>query len=52
MSRRGNSEGSIYQRNDGRWVSVIDLGYQDGKRHRKSIYGKTRKEVQKKLTRP
>ncbi len=49
--RRGNSEGSIYQRSDGRWVSVIDLGYRDGKRHRKSIYGKTRKEVQKKLTR-
>lgn len=51
MSRRGNSEGSIYQRKDGRWVAVIDLGWQDGKRRRRSIYGKTRKEVQKKLTR-
>ncbi len=38
MSRRGNSEGSIYQRQDGRWVSAIDLGYRDGKRYRKSIY--------------
>jgi integrase len=51
MSRRGNKEGSIYQRNDGRWVSVIDLGYRNGKRHRKSIYGETRKEVGEKLTR-
>lgn len=51
MSRRGNSEGSIYQRNDGRWVATIHDGYRDGKRHRKSIYGTTRNEVQKELTR-
>jgi len=51
MSRRGNGEGSIFQRRDGRWVSLIDLGYRDGKRYRKSIYGETRKEVQKELTR-
>ena len=51
MSRRGNKEGSIYQRTDGRWVSTIDLGYRDGRRHRKSFYGETRKEVQNELTR-
>ena len=51
MSRRGNKEGSIYQRKDGRWASTIDLGYRDGKRHRKSFYGATRKEVQEELTR-
>src|ERR1035441_10848549 len=51
MSRRGNGEGSIFQRKDGRWVSLIDLGYRDGKRYRKSVYGETRKEVQKELTR-
>jgi integrase len=51
MSRRGNSEGSIYQRNDGRWVATIHDGYRDGKRHRKSIYRKTRNAVQKELTR-
>ena len=51
MSRRGNGEGSIYQRKDGRWVSVINLGYREGKRHRKYVYGETRSEVQKKLTR-
>jgi integrase len=51
MSRRGKNEGSIYQREDGRWVSVISDGYQNGKRRRKSIYGATRKEVQEELTR-
>ena len=51
MSRRGNSEGSIYQRDDGRWVATIHDGYRDGKRHRKSIYRATRNEVQKELTR-
>ena len=51
MNRRGNKEGSIYQRKDGRWASTIDLGYRDGRRHRKSFYGVTRKEVQEELTR-
>ena len=51
MSRRGKNEGSIYQREDGRWVSVISDGYQNGKRRRKSIYGATRKEVQEELAR-
>lgn len=43
--RRGHGEGSIYRRADGRWCSVVDLGYQNGKRVRKTVYGKTRKEV-------
>jgi integrase len=51
MGRRGNNEGSIYQRKDGRWVSVLHDGYREGKRRRKSIYGKTRQEVQNQLTR-
>jgi len=51
MSKRGNGEGSIFQRKDGRWEAVMDLGYRDGKRYRKSIYGGTRKEVSDRLTR-
>lgn len=48
--RRGHGEGSIYQReSDGLWVSVVNLGWIDGKRKRKYIYGKTRKEVAEKL---
>jgi len=47
--RRGHGEGSIYRRSDGRWCSVVDLGYINGKRVRKTVYGKTRKEVADKL---
>jgi hypothetical protein len=44
-ARRGHGEGSICQRKDGRWTARVDLGYVNGKRKRKQIYGKTRKEV-------
>ncbi|MBA3824180.1 MAG: site-specific integrase [Ktedonobacterales bacterium] len=50
MSKRGQNEGSIYKRDDGRWVAVVNLGYVAGKRKRKSFYGDTRKEVQEQLT--
>jgi integrase len=43
--KRANSEGSIYQRKDGRWVAQVDLGWIKGKRARKSYYGETRNEV-------
>ncbi|MCI0855162.1 MAG: site-specific integrase [Chloroflexi bacterium] len=49
MSRRGTNEGSIYKRSDGRWVGVIHLGYEGGRRRRKNIYGKTRADVAAKL---
>lgn len=50
-SRRGHNEGAIYQRaSDGKWVGSVNLGYgPDGKRKRKSFYGKTRNEVADKL---
>jgi integrase len=48
--RRGHGEGSIYQReSDGLWCTSVDLGIVNGKRKRKVIYGKTRKEVADKL---
>jgi integrase len=43
--RRGHGEGAIYRRADGRWTGAIDLGWQDGKRQRKVVYGRTRAEV-------
>lgn len=43
--RRGHGEGSIYQRKDGRWAAAVDLGWTDGKRKRKTVYGKTQGEV-------
>ena len=35
---------------DGRWAATLDLGWQDGKRKRKTVYGRTRAEVADKLT--
>src|SRR5690348_440070 len=46
MTRRGNAEGTIFQRGkDGRWVAGIMLD--NGKR--KFVYGATREEVASKL---
>src|SRR5260221_10442242 len=50
MKRRGHNEGSIYKRTDGRWAATLTLGYEDGKRKRKTFYGDTRKVVQEQLT--
>lgn len=48
--RRGNGEGSIVKRNDGRWAAAVTVGVdQAGKPKRVWLYGKTRKEVQGKL---
>jgi len=47
--RRGAGEGSIYQRADGSWCAIIDLGMINGKRKRKFIYGSSRKDVTEKL---
>jgi integrase len=46
--KRGNGEGTIYQRPDGTWCTQITV-YVDGKRKRPTLYGKTRKEVADKL---
>jgi integrase len=50
-SRRGNNEGSIYKRSDGRWVATVSVGYDfaTGKPIRKYLYGKTRKEIKDKM---
>ena len=48
-ARRGRGEGSITKRSDGRWMAQADLGWQDGKRRRKTFYGRTKREVQEKL---
>lgn len=48
---RGHGEGSIIKRPDGTWQASLSLGVgPDGKRKRPTVYGKTRKEVQEKLT--
>src|SRR5919202_916436 len=47
--RRGHGEGSIYQDSAGRWRAVVDFGWKQGKRDRKYLSGKTRREVQERL---
>jgi integrase len=42
--RRGNREGTIYQRSDGRWCGQLTVD-----RRRETVYGATQEEVQKKL---
>jgi integrase len=50
VARRAPNEGTITKRKDGRWHARVHLGYRDGKRLRKSLYGRSRREVQQKLT--
>ncbi|MDR0905948.1 MAG: site-specific integrase [Oscillospiraceae bacterium] len=48
--RRGNKEGSIYKRKDGKWSGQVLLGYNElGKPIRKTYYGTTREEVAQKV---
>lgn len=49
---RGNGEGTIVKRKDGRWCGVVTVGrnYETGKLDRKYLYGKSRTEVAKKMT--
>jgi integrase len=48
--KRGNGEGSIFQRSDGKWVGRISLGYgDDGRRKTQTVYGAKKRDVQDKL---
>jgi integrase len=49
MGKRGNGEGSIYRRKDGRWVGQYLVYTDKGPKHR-YLYGRTRQEVARKLT--
>lgn len=49
-TRRGSGEGSIFQRSDGIWTATLNIGYDSqGKRKRRTVYGKTKAEVRDKL---
>ena len=49
MGRRGNGEGSIYRRKDGRWVGQYLIYTPKGPKYR-YLYGNTRQVVAEKLT--
>lgn len=50
MSKRGNGEGTVFQRKDGRWVGQVSVPA-DGLNpaSRRTIYGKTQREVLDKM---
>ena len=48
-TKRWNGEGSIYLRPDGLWAAAVSTTWPDGTAKRKTVYGKTRKEVADKL---
>ncbi|MBI3961113.1 MAG: hypothetical protein HY335_00035, partial [Deinococcus sp.] len=48
--KRGNGEGTLFRRQDGTWQGAVSLGYDgDGKRKRRTVYGKTQAGVRAKL---
>ena len=51
-TKKANGSGSIRKRADGRWEGLYSNGYdpKTGKLIRKSVYGKTQKEVRQKLS--
>lgn len=51
MAKRGNGEGTIYKRSNGKWCAAITSGInpKTGKPKREFFYGKTRQEVAEKL---
>jgi integrase len=49
MKRCARNEGSIFRRGDGRWVGVLDLGWENGARKRKHVSGATQAIAQEKL---
>lgn len=49
MSRRGNAEGSVWKRSDGRWSASYYVPTPNGGRVRRYVYGATREEASRKL---
>lgn len=50
MAKRAHGEGTISKRSDGTWEGKVSLGYDgQGKRKRRTVYGRTRQEVKGKL---
>ena len=47
--RRAKGDGSVYRRKDGRWAGNVQLGYANGRRVFKVVYGQTRSEVLEKV---
>lgn len=49
MTRRSPGEGSVFQRADGRWVGQVVVGHTTKGIRRRTVYGRTKGEVLRKL---
>jgi integrase len=50
MARRAHGDGGLYERKDGRYEGVVDLGRDaGGRRQRLSVYGRTKRDAAQKL---
>lgn len=49
MTRGDYGTGSIYQKTDGTWAGQINMAPEGAKRSRRSVYGRTKAEVRRKL---
>lgn len=48
--RRSNGEGTVYRRANGLWAAQVYVNESDGRRVRRSISGRSRREVENKMT--
>jgi integrase len=48
--KRGQNEGSIFRRADGRWCGAVSFGWKNGRRVRRYIYRSTAEAVRRALT--
>jgi integrase len=49
-ARKANGEGTAYKRPDGRWAAQVYVNQSDGRRVRRTFYGWTRKDVERRMT--
>ena len=49
MAKRGNDEGSVWKRTDGRWSGAYFVPLPNGGRARRYVYGATREEAHRKV---
>lgn len=45
-TKRGNGEGTVFQRSDGRWQGAVTIGTdEEGKQRKRTVYGRTQEEA-------
>jgi integrase len=47
--RRSKGTGTVFLRKDGRWCGYVDVGSENGRQRRKTVYGVSRREVENRI---